>query len=193
MIDFPSLFKSSKNEEGIGYATYLITVLVPTEERDFALAIPQIYSSYKLWVNGMAVAENGTVGKSLEECKPQWKPQTVVFQTESDTLSLVLQIANFHHAKGGIKEQIFMGKPSLMKFKRSVSEISKLTESAVLFCIGFFFVIIFFVHQKNKATLYFALLALTWSVRSVFSNLYLFISFYPGFDWNSMIRIEYIA
>ena len=194
VADFPSLFKlNSKEEEGIGYATYLITVIVPTDERDFALTIPQIYSSYKLWVNNNIVAENGIVGKTEKECKPQWKPQTVAFQVNSDTLAMVLQIANFHHAKGGIKEQIYLGKPSLIKFKRSVSTISKLTESAALFCIGFFFLIIFFFYRRNKATLYFALLALTWSVRSVFSNLYLFISFYPDFDWTTMIRIEYIT
>jgi hypothetical protein len=192
--EFPSLFKSNNQpEEGIGYATYLLTVLVPTGQRDFALSIPQIYSSYKLWVNGSVVAENGAVGKTAQECKPQWKPQTVEFQTKSDTLLMVLQIANFDHAKGGIKEQIYLGKPAMMKFKRSVSEISKLTESAVLFCIGFFFLMHFVFQQRNKATLYFSLLTLTWSVRSLFSNLYLFISFYPDFNWASMIRIEYIT
>jgi hypothetical protein len=106
---------------------------------------------------------------------------------------MVLQIANFDHAKGGIKEQIYLGKPSMMKFKRNVSEISKLTESAALFCIGFFFLVLFVFHQRNKATIYFALLVLTWSLRSLFSNLYLAIAFYPDFNWAAMIRIEYIT
>jgi hypothetical protein len=194
VIEFPGFFNfNKKDEEGIGYATYLVTVVIPSGERDFAVAMPQIYSSYKLWVNNKVVTENGVVGKSMKECKPQWKPQTVDFQVTSDTLSLVLQVANFHHAKGGIKESIYLGKPALMKFKRSVSVISKLTESSALFCLGFFFLMIFFFHQKNKATLYFSLFALTWSVRSVFSNLYLFISIYPDFDWTTMIRIEYIT
>ena len=41
--------------------------------------------------------------------------------------------------------------------------------------------------------IYFALLCITWALRSLFSNLYLFISFYPDFDWSLMVRIEYIT
>lgn len=194
LIDFPGLFKSeNKEKSGLGYATYLITVIVPTDERDFAVTLPQMYSSYKLWANGEVIATNGIVAKTEEECKPQWRPQTVAFQIQSDTLSLVLQIANFHHAKGGIRESIYLGKSSLLEFKRSVSEVSKFTEASILGALGFLFLVIYLAHQRNKATIYFALLCLTWSVRSLFSNLYLFISIYPDFDWNVMVRIEYIT
>lgn len=193
ITEFPSLFKSKEKDQGIGYATYLLTVLVPHGEKDFALALPQIYSSYKLWANGTVIAENGVVAKTKEECKPQWLPQTVSFRCESDTLSLVLQIANFDHAKGGIKESIFLGKVSSMVFKRSVSEISKFAESASLFTLGLFFVIIYFIRGRNKACIYFALLCITWATRSLFSNLYLFISLYPDFDWTTMVRVEYVA
>jgi len=194
LIDFPSLFKSkNKDESGLGYATYLITVVVPTDERAFALTLPQIYSSYQLWANGEVIATNGIVAKTKEESRPQWRPQTVAFQIQSDTLSLVLQIANFHHAKGGIKEPIYLGKSSLLEFKRSVSEVSKFAEASLLGALGFLFLVIYFTHKRNKAVIYFALLCLTWSLRSLFSNLYLFISIYPDFDWNAMVRIEYIT
>ena len=193
ITEFPSLFKATGTEDGLGYATYLLTVIMPQGEKDFSLAIPQIYSSYKMWANGNMIAENGAVGKTKEECKPQWKPQTVSFQSDSDTLSLVLQIANFHHAKGGIKESIHLGKTSTMAFKRSVSEISQFSESALLFMIGLFFLIIYFIRGRNKACIYFALLCITWAIRSMFSNLYLFISIYPDFDWSTMVRIEYVA
>lgn len=192
-INFPSLFKPKENEDGVGYATYLLTVLVPGGEKDFAISLPQMYSSYKLWANGNVIAQNGEVAKTENECVPQWMPQTVSFQIQSDTLSLVLQIANFHHAKGGTKESIYLGKPQLMNFKRSVSVISKSVESLALFIIGIFFLLIFLVRHRSKATLYFSLLALTWSVRSVFSNIYLFISYFPDFSWNAMVRIEYLT
>ena len=192
-LQFPSLFRAQGKDDGIGYATYSLTVLLPHGEKEYALALPQIYSSYKLWANGNVIAKNGVVAKTKEECKPQWLPQTVAFRSESDTLSLVLQIANFDHAKGGIKEIMFLGKVSNMTFKRSVSEISKFAESASLFTLGLFFLIIYFIRGRNKACIYFALLCVTWATRSVFSNLYLFISLYPDFDWTTMVRIEYVA
>jgi len=193
ITEFPNLFKPKENEEGIGYATYLLTVLMPRGEKDFALALPQMYSSYKLWANGNVIAENGVVAKTKEESKPQWRPQTVSFQSQSDTLLLVLQIANFHHAKGGIKESIYLGKTSVMAFKRTVSEVSKFAEAASLFTVGLFFLVVYFLRGRNKACIYFALLGITWAIRSLFSNLYLSISLYPDFDWATMVRIEYVA
>jgi hypothetical protein len=41
--------------------------------------------------------------------------------------------------------------------------------------------------------LYFALLCLTWALRVGFSNLYIFISYMPDFNWYAMIKIEYFT
>lgn len=194
IIEFPSLFyDGSSKESGMGYATYELTVLLPSDQKEIALAIPQIYSCYSLWANGNIIAKNGKVGKLKEECKPQWRPQTVALKVESDTLTLVLQVANFHHAKGGIKESIYIGQASMMKFKRTVSETSKLVEASALFIIGLFFLLIFLFYRSKKAALYFALLCMTWATRSLFSNLYLFVFYFPDFDWTAMVRIEYIS
>ncbi|GHN03187.1 hypothetical protein WSM22_46760 [Cytophagales bacterium WSM2-2] len=194
VTDFPHLIKENQTKEaGLGYATFLLTVLLPPDQKELGIAIPQMYSAYKLWANGKVIAQNGTVGKTKEEYTPQWRPQTVSFKVNSDTLSLVLQIANFDHIKGGIKEPIYLGKSSVMQFKRNVSEISKLVEATALSLIGFFFLLIFIFSRNKKVALYFALLCLTWAVRSLFSNLYLFIYYFPDFNWMVMIRVEYIS
>jgi hypothetical protein len=195
IISFPALFNTKReNENGIGYATYsIVVVLKESHSKEIGLTLPQMYSSYRLWYNGRLIAENGKVGKSIIDCVPQWKPQTVYIDVAGDTLNLVLQIANFHHAKGGIKEPIFMGTASKMQFKRMMATISSLTETVALFLLSVLFFFIYFSRTKKSVTLYFALLCLTWSVRSMFSNMYLGISFFPDFDWTTMVRIEYVA
>ncbi len=195
IVSFPALFKSKhETEAGLGYATYSMLVLLKdSHAKDLALVLPQIYSSYRLWANGRLVAENGKVGKSINECVPQWKPQTVYFEVPGDTLHLVLQIANFHHAKGGIKEPIYLGTSPNMQFKRTVATFSNIVETIILFLVSALFFFIYFSRARKTVTLYFALLCLTWSVRSMFSNLYLGIYFFPDFDWATMVRIEYIA
>ncbi len=195
VVNFPDLWNTKKeNETGLGYATYsLLVLLKENHPKDLALALPQMYSSYRLWANGKIVAENGTVGKSIAESVPQWRPQTIFVDLSGDTLNVVLQIANFHHAKGGIKEPIYLGTASKMQFKRTIASISTLTQGITLFLVGTFFFFIYFTRSKKNVTLYFALLCLTWSVRSMFSNLYLGIAFFPNFDWATMVRIEYIT
>jgi len=195
ITNFPTLFNSRRaNETGIGYATYSIVVAFKeSHSREIGLALPQMYSSYRLWANGTLIAENGKVGKSMDDYLPQWKPQTVYIEVTGTTLNLVLQIANFHHAKGGVKEPIFMGTASKMQFKRMMATISNLTETVSLFLLSVLFFIIYFSRTKKSVTLYFALLCLTWSTRSMFSNMYLGIFYFPDFDWTTMVRIEYVT
>jgi hypothetical protein len=62
-----------------------------------------------------------------------------------------------------------------------------------LLFLGVIFFAIYFLKGRKKVIIYFSLLCATWTVRSAFSNEYLFISFFPDFDWHAMIRIEYIT
>ena len=195
VVNFPALWNPNREKEtALGCATYSLMVLLKNgHHKDLGLALPQMYSGYRLWANGKLLAENGKVGKSEKECIPQWRPQTVFIEVPGDSLSLVLQIANFHHAKGGIKEPIYLGVASKMQFKRMIATISNLTEAIVLLLVSAFFFFVYFSRTRKNVTLYFALLCLTWSLRSMFSNLYLGIFYFPDFDWTTMVRIEYIT
>ncbi len=152
VLNFPALWESkNENETGLGSATYsLLVLLKDSHEKNMALALPQMYSSYKLWANGQLIAENGKVGKSIDDYVPQWKPQTVAVEVPGDSLNLVLQITNFHHAKGGIKEPIYLGAASKMQFKRTVATFSNITEAIVLFVVSAFFFFIYFSRTKKR-------------------------------------------
>lgn len=188
---FPQTWNDVR-DDGQGVASYKLLVLTG-KAGSFALDLPQIYSSYRLWVNDKLEAGNGVPGASAEETKPQWLPQIVRFTTDGDSMNIVLQIANFHHYKGGIKDPIYLGEADNMMSQHSLSIISKLIECGVLFLVGVVFLVVYFQQGMKKVVLYFSLLCFTWSVRSVFSNDYAFISFFPDFSWAAMIRIEYIT
>ncbi len=192
LVDFPGIWNDLRSDgSGFGYATYMMFVLPPKDIKVLALELPQIYSSYALWIDDKLVATNGSVGTSLTNTIPQWRPQTVSFDNPGDTLQLTLQVANFHHFKGGIKDPIYIASSELLTRHRSTAVASNLIESALLTLIALGFLITYFVMEKKKVILYFALLCLTWAVRVGFSNLYVFISFLPDFNWTAMIRIEY--
>lgn len=190
---FPQTWNAVNDNKGAGYATYAVFVLLPKNSKSLALEIPQIYSSYRLWVNDQIVAVNGKPGKSEAETIPQWMPQTVSFENDKDTLKVVLQIANFHHYNGGVKDPIYLGSSGLLQGNRSIAVIGNLIESISLALIGLIFLVVFFVMKKKKITLYFSLLCLTWALRVGFSNLYIFISYVPDFNWYAMVRIEYMT
>ncbi|MEJ0031930.1 MAG: hypothetical protein WDO15_16815 [Bacteroidota bacterium] len=117
-VEFPSTWNDKRaSESGQGFATYRLTVVVPHGSQQLAIDMPQIYSSYVLFINGEELARNGTPGKTFETTVPQWRPQIVPLPSKSDTLKIVLQIANFNHHKGGVKEAITLGTESMFMQK----------------------------------------------------------------------------
>jgi hypothetical protein len=190
-VTFPQIW-NDHGDSGQGTATYSLAILV-SDPGELAIDIPQVYSSYKLFINGELLAQNGVPGQDFQETVPQWLPQTIRFSVTSDTLELVLQIANFNHYKGGCKDPIYLSGASRMLSQQAISKTSKLVECATLFIVGLFFVAIYFQHGRKKVVVYFALLCFTWSVRCIFSNDYTFIQYFPTFNWTAMVRIEYIT
>jgi hypothetical protein len=193
-IDFPGTWNELNKglRPGDGYATYRVKVLIASPDI-YALELPHFYSSYKLWINSALIASNGKVGISEKSSQPQWLPQTVSFTAKKDTLDIVIQVSNFHHAKGGIREPIFLGTPEGLNFKRQVAVSSNLVMAITLFTISLIFIFIFLFSKSDNSILYFGALCITWAIRSMFSNKYVFNSFFPLFPWETGVKIEYIT
>ncbi len=192
-VAFPQTWNNARlSRSGQGVATYTLLVQLPAEQQNYGIELPQIYSSYRLWANGKLIAENGVPGISEAFTQPQWMPQTVYFAAR-DSMRLTLQIANFHHHKGGCKDPIFIGTEATMRTKESIAMTSKLTECGLLMLLALVFLAIYWAYGRKKVIIYFSLLCATWAVRSMFSNDYTFISLVPDFDWTTMVRIEYIT
>lgn len=190
LIDFPHRW-SNDNSQGV--ATYKLSVLVKPGQKSLAVDIPQLYCSYNLWINGVLVAKNGLVSSSRRTTQPQWLPQVVSFPVTKDTLQFTLQIANFHHAIGGIKNPIRLGLPEELLGQQSSAHLVNMILLGVLTFLGVFFLIVYAFVKREKAALYFALLCLTWGLRSIFSEQYLAIHWMPWFDWELALKIEYIT
>jgi hypothetical protein len=188
---FPEPWTQAVN--GQGFATYHLTLLLNNKFKDYALEMPQIYSSYLLWVNGKLIAKNGVVGTSRKNAQSQWLPQLISLQNGSDTVSLVLQVSNFTHSTGGLKNPITLGLKSDLTSKRTLAEVVNKVLLGTLAFIGFFFLNIYFFVKKEKSVLYFALMCVVWALRSIFSELYMAIQWMPWFDWELAVKIEYVT
>ena len=57
--------------------------------------------------NGSVFANNGMVDSTPKNYQPHWVSNTLLLPNKVDTLKLILQVANFSHAKGGIAGSYF--------------------------------------------------------------------------------------
>ena len=190
VTEFPYHWNEAESQ---GFATFRLRILVDKNLSTLSLDIPQLYSAYTLWVNGTIVAKNGIVGTDRKSTQAQWLPQVRNFKAGVDTLRLTLQIANFYHSTGGIKNPIQLGLPERLEALQHTAHLVNTILLGVLTFLGVFFLSVYAFAKREKAALYFALVCLTWALRSVFSEQYLAIHWMPWFDWELGIKIEYIT
>ncbi len=195
---FPRLWNNGTTANGMqlssqGYATYRLRVILPEERPSLSLAVNHFYSEYRLYQNGVLVAENGVVGTTKESSEPHWIPKTLPILSGSDTLELVIQISNFRHAKGGTRSSVYIGSSEEI-VHHSLFEISyDLLLSGCLIMSGLFFFGLFLFGQKENYVFAFALFCLVFSYRFFGADNYALHLLYPAIPWTVTLHFEYLS
>ena len=194
---FPGLWNEKivdgKKLPARGYATYVLTVLLPEKRKPLALKLPDVYTSYKLFVNGEVFAEDGKPGTSEQTTVPHWANGLKRIPDNTDTLQLVLQIANFSHSKGGANEAPSIGDKDKLILSKDKTMAFDFLVTGCLFMGGLFFFGLYLFGRHDKTILYFSLFCMTYSYRLVGADPYSLHTFIPDVSWWITIRAEYIS
>ncbi len=195
--EFPKLWNNNV-VDGItltaqGYATYGLTILLPPKYSPLALFLPDVYSSYKLFVNGKMLAANGKPDNIPQNYKPHWGPKTIVIPTGIDTLQLIFQVANFSHSKGGPNLNIIIAESEYLLLEKDRNIASDFLLAGCLFMGGLFFFGLYRFGSRDKATLYFSLFCMLYSYRMIGSSFYSLHAILPNLNWELTIRLEYFT
>lgn len=82
-----------------GSGTYRLTIQLPKGARTYALELPEIFSSYSLYINQELLAQSGD--PNPESYTPCIKEKTVVFQGEG-TVNLLLAVSDYSWIYSGL-------------------------------------------------------------------------------------------
>ncbi|WP_270168489.1 sensor histidine kinase [Paenibacillus sp. SYP-B4298] len=180
--------------EGTGYATFRLLIQLSEQDRHerLALRLPTIFHAYTLWVNGERLAEVGTVGPNKSSVTPQLATKLVFFQPKNDRVELVMQVANFHHKRGGITKSIELGGSDVLTVKTNLKIAAEMFITASLLVIGMYHLVLFILRRKDRATLYFGLFTLLLGIRSLLVGEHLATQLWPAFPWGLQFKIEYL-
>lgn len=178
----------------IGYATYKLTILLPENAPSLSLEVPDVYSSYELYSSSRLIAHNGKVATSKEQYTPRWATEIIPIQhPKSDTLTLVLQIANFDHNRGGSYKPILLGKSSTLALKRNSELTYSFILTGALLITSFFFFGLYIFGRREKAIIYFSLFCLFYGYRIVGTSYYALHSILPNLPWIFTTHLEYFS
>jgi signal transduction histidine kinase len=178
--------------EKYGYATYRLTILLPSGlQKLMAIDVPVFDSSYDLYLNGEYMDGNGTPGKSASETKPDYRRKFIRFTPSSDTITIVINVSNFDHRRGGFWLPMKFG---------TLSEVQKQLESSwagdwatISLLLGFslFFLFFFILYPKDRIMAFFSMAVIGLALRPLFTSHFLILNII-NISWIWLIRFEYL-
>ncbi|WP_183192463.1 ATP-binding protein [Brevibacillus fluminis] len=178
-----------------GYATYRVRIQIKDSDRNrqLALYMPSVATSYILWINGKELARNGVVALQADDMKPMNYPKVVTFQSEKTTVELVIQVANFVQRKGGLWQSIKLGSAESVLYQRDKHVAYEMVITGSLFIMAIYHFMIFLLQRREWAAFYFGVLCLMIGMRNLLLGETLAIRFFPGLTWDLAVRGEYIS
>jgi signal transduction histidine kinase len=174
-----------------GYATYRLKIILPKGFRSpVALDLPAFDSSYDLYVNGRYIDGNGNTGKSEEETKPEYRRVFVRIIPVSDEMTIIINVANYHHRRGGFWLPAKLGIFSDLQKGMANSWAADWSVMSVLFGCSILFFFFFMFSRTEKIMGFFSIVSSGLAFRPLFTNHFLIENFF-NIPWIWLLRLEY--
>lgn len=192
-VILPSSFKEQVGVKNT-YGTYQMTIRIPTHLLGQALAIhiPYEYSAYTIFVDGVEIARNGTVGSGLETHQSEMAPKIGYFFAQSNDIDIVIQVSSFNHIRGGLENAIYFGDASTVTKKMNNKMMIDLFIISGIFIIGLFIVSFVSFSKEEFTFLIFGVFCLLIASRSVFADPFYYTILFENITWLWGTRLEYL-
>lgn len=178
---------------GHGYATYRLKVKLPAAGVRYGLKLKESGTAYRLWVDGVPIASNGTVGADRSRSIPQFLPGVFFFTPASRDIEITIQVSNFHDKKGGIWHSILLGLDSQIT---SIREWAIMVDSmlfGILFIMAVYHLGLYILRRRDRSALYFCAYCAIIALRTLLMGERLLISFMPDFNWELELKLEHMT
>ena len=176
-----------------GSASYGFSLILPARRPALSINIPTVYCAYRLYLNGREVASNGRTALTPSGYSPAWVPVILDIADQQDTLQLLFQVSNFSHNKGGLLSGMQVASRNLMHLQQQRNLAADFLLAGCLFMGGLFFLSLFALGTRDRATLFFSLFCMLYSYRMVGTGDYSLHAAFPALKWELTVRLEYLS
>jgi signal transduction histidine kinase/class 3 adenylate cyclase/ActR/RegA family two-component response regulator len=160
---------------GMGVASYRLrfTGLIPREQ-GYEIRVPEVASAVKVFIyeesqpQRAVIRSMGSVGQDEATTVPHIQSMVVPFRPEyqDETWVILIQVANFHYARGGVREIPELGPTPQLQQQWSLEHDSYLLASGALLLVGIYNFMIYTRRRKDQASLLLAIYCVLLSIRS---------------------------
>jgi len=196
-IDVPNpwISKLSNNiisDRGIG--TYRLKVRINKEFYMYGLKTTRIRSANKIFVNGREVAQSGNPEASFEYgYSSNVLPVVAVFPSDSDTLDIIIQVANLDYYNGGIIQSIYFGNDvNILDYYLKINIFDAISISLLLM-FGVYYLGIYVKRKNEKHCMYFGIACMTYCYVFATSSEKFFNKFFTIIPFMLILKVNIAA
>jgi len=168
---------------------YLVLHLEPGET--YGLYTEQATYAARIWVDGNLLAEKGTVSDSPEGFMP-WSGTIVVYFTAGEETEIVMQRANFNHAKWNAA-RLYIGKQDVITRQAQVRFFREVIYLGFLTAIGMLNFGMFLGVPDQKGFLWFSLGCFTAMIHQSLQDPKVIMQVFPSLNWYVGYKTEGIS
>jgi len=185
----PKLVKTAP----MGFATYrLIALLPPGFRESLAFDMPVFDSAYDIFVDGNYMGGNGNPGKTEAETKPGYEKLFFRYNPKSDSISIIINVSNFHHRRGGFWLPVKFGTFANVQKHNAASWARDWSTVSLLLGFSLLFLFFFAIYPKDRMIGFFSLATIGLALRPLFTSNYL-IHNIIAINWTWIVRCEYLG
>jgi signal transduction histidine kinase/CheY-like chemotaxis protein len=195
-VDVPAVWNNyiinGKNLPGFGYGTYLLKVINAPVGKTLALKMPTVATAYELYIDNRLVSSSGKAGIDKEHFTPGCKPQEVEFTPAGKSFTMIIHVANFTYAQGGMYNAVNLGTPEQIRSMDKTIADKDLFLFGALIIMAFYYLNIFLLRREDKSTLYFVSISVLLASLTAISGDFLIYRLIPFISFEAIIAIYYI-
>lgn len=188
--DYP---QESVKTEKFGYATYRLFVILPPGYREaLGFDMPVFDSSYDVYVNDRYYGGNGIPGNSEENSEPGYDRNFFRHDPRSDTLSIIINVSNYHHRRGGFWLPMKIGPFFEVQKRLANGWAGDWAVISLLLGFSLFFLLFYILSPREQIMGYFSLATIGLALRPLFTSHFLITNIFEP-EWSWIVRYEYLA
>lgn len=186
-------YQGNNKTSGEGYGTYRLKLLLTPDHKFRSVRIGSQGLSYKVWLNGKIVAENGkiTTGEKEKVIIKNYENRFIFLNNLSE-YDIVIQVSNYSRNTGGLWGSLTMGDDKDNIKALMAKNVADSIFIGIFAIMGLYSLILYFIRKDEMMFLYMGLFSLAVSARIIISGNILNVIFYNGIEANLKLKIIHI-
>ena len=135
----------------MGFGTYRILITNTALNRQMALRIPFVSTSYQVYVNGTYNAEGGHFSTNMDEIHEYYSCQEAFFYNTNRVIEIIVQGVNKSDVIGGMSEGLSIGTEKAVINQREYALFYEIFLVGALFIMSLYHLVIFLNRRAEKS------------------------------------------